>query len=368
MKIGIITFHKAENFGSALQVYALSSYLEKKGHEVQIIDFIYPDDMKQYRLFRTHIYRKRPKAFFGDLIYLNRNASRKRAFASFWKAYLKLTPNRYVFGSDAIKETNEMFDAFVCGSDQIWNINCTQIPIPEYFLGFVSEKKKKIAYAPSMPCAINQEFHRQVSDLISRLDWISVREAFTVEYLRNELHIKKPVYKTADPTLLIPAEAYVRTFCGQKQKGKYIFVYMLGDSEIMVDIINCALRIKEKTGLMIKYVFIRKIKKFKQDDYCFGIGPDQFLKYIYNADYVVTDSFHATVFSLMFRKTLFVFARKDSELRMKELLGATDMLDRFVDHGYMPELQCKYKEDFEEKWRKMITESKAYIDQAISQI
>lgn len=365
MKIGIITFHKAENFGSALQAYALSSYLEKTGNEVRIIDFIYPHDMRQYHLFRTHIYRERPKALLGDLCYLRKNLAKKNAFKSFWKTYLKLTPRQYVFGTDTINETNEMFDTFICGSDQIWNINCTQIPIPEYFLDFASDRRRKIAYAPSMPCGFDKKYHIQVADLISRLDWISVREALTVEYLKDELQIVKPVYNTADPTMLLPAEDYIKAFCSKKENEKYIFVYMLGDSEIMKDIINCTLSIKEKTGLKIKYVFIRRIKNFPDAEYCFGIGPDKFLDDIYNADYVVTDSFHATVFSLMFKKALFVFGRKDSELRMKELLKETGMLSRYIENGNIPTLECEYDESFNEKWNSMVDDSKIFLQQAL---
>ena len=90
-----------------------------------------------------------------------------------------------------------------------------------------------------------------------------------------------------------------------------------------------------------------------------------FVNYIYNADYIVTDSFHATVFSLMFHKALFVFAREGSELRMKELLENTGMTRRFIDKDDIPELDCEYDEHFSNKWDRMINDSKEFLKQAL---
>ena len=362
MKVGIITFQRVDNFGSMLQAYALSKYLEKLGQEVAIIDYIYPQDMKQYRIFRTHIYKKRPQTLLGDLVYIRRNISRKKSFAHFRDSCLNFTQNTYVYGSDKIKETNHNFDAFICGSDQIWNTNCTQTVVPEYFLEFVEDNKLKVAYAPSMPCEIKESEYLAVKKFVSRLDYISVRENYTVDFLRKKIGVSNSIICTVDPTLLLEADEYIKDFSITEKQEKYIFVYILGNKEVKNDIIKNVLFIKKRTGFSIKYVYIRKISEFEKAEYIYGIGPEEFLDYVYNASYIITDSFHATVFSLMFKKSFFVFPRNDSEIRVKELLENLGMSERYIDGNELPEMDLVYPANFDNKLQNMISNSKSFLN------
>ena len=91
---------------------------------------------------------------------------------------------------------NDCYDAFICGSDQIWNINCTQGLVPEFFLEFVSDSKKKIAYAPSMPAKVPDKYYKRIKKDVERLDAVSVRESETIPYLINEVGIKKEILHT----------------------------------------------------------------------------------------------------------------------------------------------------------------------------
>ena len=98
---------------------------------------------------------------------------------------------------------NECYDAFICGSDQIWNINCTQEFVPEFFLEFVSDSKKKIAYAPSMPAKVPDKYYKRMKNDIERLDAVSVRESETIPYLINEVGIQKKILQLRIKLLLL---------------------------------------------------------------------------------------------------------------------------------------------------------------------
>lgn len=332
-RIGIITFHAAENFGSALQAYALQKILLNYGYKPQIIDFVLDSDMKQYKIFRTYLYLKHPKNIARDIIYLPHTIKRKFKFKDFQNTYLKISGKRFHAGKDDLAKLNDVYDCFICGSDQIWNLNCTGGMIPEFFLSFVEDNKGKIAYAPSMPREIPSRYYDVVKSAIDRLNYISVRENNTVKYLKDSLNITKSIAKVLDPTLLLNANDYIDGFKLRKNEEKYIFVYLLYDeNECQMDkVVEMALRLSVNEKLNIRYVYMHKIKKLKNGEFLLGIGPREFLDMIYNATYVITNSFHATVFSVLFKKRFCVVERIGSESRMVELLKYLNLQDNLYN-------------------------------------
>ncbi|WP_157734674.1 polysaccharide pyruvyl transferase family protein [Clostridium perfringens] len=301
----------------------MSKVLEKLNHEPKIVDFIYEKDLEQYKYFRTHLYKTRKQAIFADILYLRRNKMRKKNFEIFRRNYLNITDKSYFFSKDRLDELNYDFDAFICGSDQIWNLNCTESFVPEYFLNFANDDKLKISYAPSMPSKVDTKYYEEIKFNVERLDKVSVREKFTVDYLKDELEINKDIKHVVDPTLLLSADEYIQEFDlhTRDNNERYIFVYVLGGRDKHSTIINEVNRVQEITGAKIKYTCNRVLKGLNNAEYCYGIGPKEFLELLYNATYVVTDSFHATVFSILFSKKLCVFPRSGSSSRMKELLA-----------------------------------------------
>lgn len=314
MKIGIITFHCSYNFGSVLQAYALCSYINKKYASAQVIDFVQKEDFEQYRLFRTALYKKQPKSFFSDIVYLKRNLKRKNNFESFVHQNIPLTQKKY-FSINELKTLNSEYDVFICGSDQIWNPVCTKGVEPAYYLLFVDDTKKKIAYAPSIAhLSIDPHYIPEMEKYISRLDAVSVREESTAQLVRKI--VNKPVSVVVDPTLLLNKDDY-RTLLKSVNEKNYIFVYML---EISDDLIKYATWLSSVTHKKIIYVAKKNQKEYINGKNVYGIGPDEFLSFIEFADYVVTNSFHATVFSFLFRKQFVTFKTKLSSARMIDLL------------------------------------------------
>lgn len=319
MKIAIITFHCSYNYGSALQAYALQTFLKRKGYCVKIIDYVLSSDFKQYKLLRFDRYVKKPKYLLSDIYFLNKTIRRKKNFVGFKEKYLDCTEKKY-FDNDDMSELNDMFDVFICGSDQIWNTACTRRVIPPYFLSFVSDDKLKIAYAPSVAQIhdeVSDEEKKQLKKLVDRIDYISVREESTVPYIKQ--FTDKQVETVLDPTLLLDKEDYCDLISDElnSKNKKYIFYYTLQKNVEMED--YCS-RLSEKKGLKILYISKADIRKFKNSENIYGISPNDFIYYIKNAEYIVTNSFHATVFSIIFEKQFCTFGTKKSFVRMQDFL------------------------------------------------
>ena len=343
-KIGIITFHASENFGSALQAFALENILIDNGYNAEIINCILESDMKQYNVFRTHIYLKRPMALLGDFLYLFRNIKRKKSFLIFQNKYLKISYQLLRAGKDDLSFLNEEYDVFICGSDQIWNLNCTGRYVPEFFLDFADDSKLKIAYAPSMPSDVSEQYYDNIRKAVERLDAVSVREKYTVEYLRKNVGVRKDIIQTLDPTLLLGAEYYIKAFDLKRNNEKYIFVYILSGKNDIKSVVNLAVKTAKETELKIKYVYARRIMDFTGGEYLLGIDPVNFLDLIYNAAYVITDSFHATVFSVQFQKCFCVVPRSGSKSRMIELLEELDLHDNLYSPNNNQWMESKANE------------------------
>lgn len=328
LKIGIITFHCSYNYGSVLQAFSLKTLLEKKKYVVNVIDFIYKKDFEQYNLFRTSVYSKNPKSFIGDILFLKKNYKRKRNFEIFAKKYFNLTKKKY-YNYEDMKELNNEFDIFICGSDQIWNLDCTQGVEPAYFLKFVNKDKLKIAYAPSLAhVKFAKNYDEDLKKAINDLDYISVREESTLPLIQPLT--EKKVSVVLDPTLLLDQKDYELIIDQNKNESEYIFVYML---EYSVELVKYCNEFSSKKGIKVIYIANNKFSGIKGEN-AFGIGPDKFLKYIKEAKYVITNSFHATVFSIIFNKKFVTFTTKRSSSRM------VDLLDKLG----IPE--CIYNENF----------------------
>lgn len=357
-KIAIITFHYAYNYGSALQAYALQTLLERKKYEINIINFLYKKDFEQYRLFRTNIYYKWPKAFIADILFFNQNKKRKENFEIFAKKYFNLTQKRYYNYKD-MKELNDKFDIFICGSDQIWNLDCTQGVEPAYFLKFANKDKLKIAYAPSLShIKFSRNYNEDLKEAIKDLDYISVREESTLPLIQPLT--EKKVSVVLDPTLLLDQKDYELIISREKQKSEYVFVYMLEYNDELIKYCN---EFGNKRRIKIIYITNSKFSGIKGEN-AFGIGPDKFLKYIKEAKYIITNSFHATVFSIIFNKKFVTFTTKRSSSRMVDLLDELGIPERIYNEKFNIDKDINY-DKVQEKLIDMRKSSLEYLSKAL---
>lgn len=359
-KVGIVTFHRSYNYGSVLQAYALQKYLMNNGFDVKTIDYVMEWDFEQYRIFRTRQYKKCPKSFLADIVYLIPNLRRKRNFQNFVSNNLRVTENRYT-DDTKISELNDEFDAFICGSDQIWNIDCTNGVDPVYFLKFVNDNKIKISYAPSLAhTSFELDTKEELSNCLASFQAVSVREESTLPFVKSISD--KNIEVTLDPTLLLNKEDYIGIMSQTKEKAPYIFVYMLERNEQLLHYAN---EISQRYDLPIVYISKKQERVLRNAKNRYGISPNMFLEYINEAAYVVTNSFHATVFSVVFEKKFCTFKTNKSASRMVDLLTKLHLEDRIYSEQFemLQEIEFKKVKNNLEKLR---ANSKMFLERELN--
>lgn len=322
MKVGIVTFHCSYNFGSALQAYALQHAIASLGNESRIIDYR-SKDFNQYRLF--HFFH--PVAMVRDVVHFKRNLRRRDAFRAFWKNSFNLTERTYSYSNeDELADLIGQFDAFVCGSDQIWNLDCTRGVVPPFFLSFAGDCRR-VAYAPSLAhTSFSENFfdRKKVAGLLGKFDFLSVREEETVPLFQPLVH--KKIEVVLDPTLLFNANEY-ESMLGPSPADDYIFVYLLRECP---ELVASAKRLAGKSGKKVYYIADQRLG-IKDAIDCFGVGPDVFVSLIAHASTVLTNSFHATVFSVLYKREFQSFAMDASGARMRDLLEKLGISERLRD-------------------------------------
>ena len=333
MRIGIVTFHCAYNFGSALQAWALRRQLEYMGHEVQVVDYR-GADFDQYRLLQTFS----PKALLSSLVYLAPNRRRCDAFERFIAG--ELVPTARYGVEDETRMAAELpgqFDFFICGSDQIWNLDCTRGPVGPYFLSFAGDARR-VAYAASLSHTsfeernFGPEQREQIAGWLARFSAGSVREAATAPIYQPLCPV--PIQTCLDPTLLLDAADYEGLVAGIPDASGTLFVYML---ERNPELVAYAGRLARELGLSVSYVSKRPLRLGVPARNYYGVGPREFLGLVRDAAAVVTNSFHATVFSLLLGVPFQTFATERSGARMRELLHELGADDHLVDGSELRE-------------------------------
>lgn len=338
-KVGLMTCF-LDNYGACLQAYALSTTIDSLGYDCEILQYIEPEgyfepSVSNY-LKNTCIYNKlRSISPSYKNAYLCEKIKRK-SFDRFRKKYLNISEKKY-HCFDELKSANKDYDMFVCGSDQIWNPTFYGGNNKAYFLSFAEKGKKKISYAPSIGLdKIPDQYAKDFSDLVRYLDNISVRESNAVDIVKelsgcDAKHV-------LDPTLLLNGEQWSE-IVGEKRivKNPYIFCYLFGNH----DEYDVAIEHLREISGGLEVVIVPFCERHLKNPYTkiYDAGPLEFLNLIKNAQYVITDSFHATVFSILFSRPFFTLPRfKENQKnsmnsRIYSLLDAVGAQDRLIDYS-----------------------------------
>lgn len=326
MKIAIIThYYNSSNYGGNLQAYALCRVLENMGFEAEQLSFDRNADMDFVSLLKILAHKILD---FPRVISCPKNKIRKRAILSFNKTI----PHSETYSHKTIASCIENYDAFITGSDQVWNPGAV---CDEYLLKFVPSDKIKISYAASIakneiPKVIQNRYREALKDFSA----VSVREDKAAELLENISPVK-PV-KVLDPTLLLSAEEWERLCAETGIPDKYVFCFFLGGS---VRQRQLAWEFAKKHNLKLVTLpnLSGKNRKCDKDfgDYAlYDVSPNKMISLIRGAESVFTDSFHACVFSHIFRKNFFVFNRDESismNSRIYSLCSLFNTMNRFCD-------------------------------------
>lgn len=340
MKICTITCHRVYNYGASLQAYALQNYLEGKGHTVKIIDYRPWYLNMRYNFWFiapiSRMYSVASRFWIIRFIYclLKRrdalkNYGRKRAFDNFTQQYLRLTDRSYNT-LDSLKNMPPLADLYIAGSDQIWNSNYNNGRDPAFYLDFGSINIKRASYAASFAInAIQEDRKPFVKNQLKKFDYISVRERTGLEILQN-LGIND-AFLVNDPVFLLDKEKWLHLL-NHSRKYKlpcedFILLYdFVGDERIekFVKVLSV-----EKN---LKIVSVNDFEKRKYADINISnAGPLEFLNLIRCASCIVSNSFHATAFSVILEREFYVFSLQghDNSTRMSDFLATIHLKERF---------------------------------------
>lgn len=334
-KIGIMTWFRYQNYGTALQATAIFTKIEELGYKPQLIDYAPKGGViENHKITASFVEAKIANKLKNCCLKKYISKERTALFSKYLTDVANITEQVDTFPE--LQALNSEFDAFVCGSDQIWAPSCYD---DKYFLSFVDCAQNMVAYAPSigLPNIKNGYIKQNMARLISRFEHLSIREQQGSDIIKQlcERHAEVVV----DPTLLLSASEW-KTFLEDQRStrekkidGDYIICYFLGDYRGYIKAVK---RMSEKFNMpaYVIPIFARQENKIP-----FEVGPVEFVDLIRNAKYVCTDSFHGIAFSINFNIPFTAFKRfKDKDpqnqnSRIINILEAVGLQDRIIDRN-----------------------------------
>lgn len=347
MKIGILTFHAADNYGAVLQCYALQKYLSDLGHQVYVIDYIPKYIKKIYKPFQWH---RHPWYFLKMLLRLPKSYLHHYYFKRFRHQWLNLKKiNHNSIPMD--------FDIYIHGSDQIWNSKLTN-GLDKIYLGDYKTKQgtKKICYAVSFE---NKPFKNDEKEMIKKsltiMDGISLRENSLLAYLQPLTH--KKIESVVDPTLLLSLSDWQCLTTNTSPKRKYVLVYMVGQNS---KVIPFAQKIAKPIGAVVQVI------DYPTSCHAHIYSVEGFINAFRHASYVVCTSFHATIFSIIFKRNFYTFASgSTSDIRYYALLKQLGLESRILTQPIEHITEIDYK-GIDKKINCLSANSKKYLNLYIS--
>lgn len=323
-KIATLTFSNSTNFGAVLQTYALQKAILNLGYETEVIDYDSDYIYKPY-LFRN-IKTKGIKTYILSTgLYITR-IPRMRKFEKF-RENIQFSQK---VDAQSIKKLENIYSAYIVGSDQVWNDKITGFD-KNFFLDFVKENSKKCSYAASFGIShIEQEKEEEYKRLIGAFNHLLVREKRGSELIKKLVDRESKI--VLDPTLLISKEEWLKLADSKKIKGKYILVYQMGVSSTMIRFVKKLA--KEKGCKIIVIPF--PLGSAMGGTWKVSCGPEEWLALFRDAEYIVTDSFHGTVFSIKFNKQFFTEVSpmvKQLSSRIDTMLNIVGLKERLIING-----------------------------------
>ena len=319
MKVGIMTLHHTTNYGATFQAYGLWKAVKELGHEAEIID---------YRSYRV------AKAYLGKCLPVRTTQKLNNQFIPYsiqaWRMRKFLVDNmdlsrQKTYTKAGLKKFSQDYDVVICGSDEIWHINSPLTGFDSsFFLDFVDPQTSRVSYAPSFSQTKDLGEHKElICNLIDRFDAISVRDS-------HSLSIVKDCDRTAqivlDPTFLVDFSSLQ----SQSQlTEKYILLYTVKNfteeqKKWLKSWINARPELKK-----LPIISLGKSNAIAELN-LISIAPEEWLEYFAKASYIITNSYHGTIFSLKYERPFTVFTTKNN-VKIKDLLKTLNLENRIID-------------------------------------
>lgn len=343
LHIGIINLQMTHNYGAVIAAAVLEDIVKNIAGNKYIVDTInfapkkefgskhekLIDDIKDtggLSLYLKIKLRKKYKVAISP----DDEDFRKRRFYGFRDEFLNRTNTMFRDAYDINKDVD--YSAFIVGSDIIWAPKrVDNFRADGYFLKFANKGEKRISYAASLDCKPGKKLNRKKKyyrENLKNIDCVSIREKCNIPFIQ-ELTDKK-VYECCDPAFLVEPSYYNKMISTAKVADdgkKFLYVYIL---EINQDIVDYANKLAKDKGLKICYFSQYHDNYIGDSENCYIDGPAEFLYRLKNAEYVLTNSFHCVVFSLLFRKQFLSFFRSSISIKSSELLKKFNLTERVI--------------------------------------
>lgn len=360
MKVGILTFQDANNYGAILQAYALKETVKSVEKDTEIINYVQPYIKRNNKLF--YINKNSVSDFIKSLtvniIKLPARSVKRIKFDVFRRKFMDISYKKYNSASEITGK-----DIYIVGSDQIWNGKITSYD-DTFFLKFCKNTEKKISYAASVGNDnISDEQRDFIKVNIDFLDHISVREynlKTTAQKFTN-----KNIYHVLDPTLMADSRIWDQFIISNKTKKKYLLLYHITSNNEVKRIANF---ISGKLNLEVIHIS----DSIKKHSYRFknvkNVGPIEYINLFYHASFIVTDSFHGTTFSIIFNKDFITVPHKTRGSRMISLLNLLELNNRMFSNCEDISNDFDYEIDYNISNDILIKEKEKSLDYLINSI
>ena len=362
MKIAILTFHRACNYGAVLQTYALQSSLNVlPGVQAYILDYYSPGVYDLYTQFGM-LKRKANivKNIAAEVLLFKTIAVRNRCFADFRQRQFMIEQQNVK--KEALEQVARKYDCIIVGSDQVWNGELTGND-SAFLLDFVPDEVRRASYAASVGKSVMEQNQLQsVCSYLEKIDAVSLREPNFLEKFQQELPGKE-IRSDVDPVFLMSPENW-RSFAKKTEQEPYVLFFTLGGGKNTANAANYARQVAREMGIRVVYASSDdRWYAFRDMEHTGVLSPEELVGLIDGAECVVTNSFHATAFSIIMHTPFFVDLGTSYNSRITNLLRLTGLEERTIqscENG----LQVDWN-DVDARLEKEIIQSKEYLQKIV---
>lgn len=335
VKVGIVTTFHNVNYGSKLQSYALQRILSEMGFIGENISWQGKTPNPLHK--RIERVLSDPHRYVARILRRSEFRKRRILFDRYQKKFINVSNMDIDQVKEEIARGKSPYLYYICGSDQIWAPNLFN---EIFFLSFVKDSAKTVAYAPSIGLPeIPDNLIGRYRELINDIDSVSVREEDGALLVHNITGRNVPV--VLDPTMLLTSDQWKSHMVKQQIDSPYILSYFLGNNKRHRQWVD---RLSKYTGYKVVVLPFQLTDLFWGDERRFDVGPQEFLGLIDGASIVCTDSYHGVLFSVNLNKEFYAFLRFNEREKLNQnsrvlnFLDRIDMSDRIVDPSRNPEI------------------------------
>lgn len=372
-KIALISVHNDPNYGSALQAYALAYLIKREGRDCEYIN--YTPIANQSGL--KHWIKVTAKIILKFIGIIKDNPSEysywhtpkfveyRKVFTAFHDRYIPFSEKLY--NPNSISKANNSYERFIVGSDQTWSPYVTKAKNNINFLRFVEKGKIRGSYAPSLgSCHLSDEYLSLLKERISGFSYLSCRERHNARVLTELLG--KIVHYVLDPTLLVSTDEWLKIAEPIEMPEKYILCYILGTKKCISDYAEYLGKTKK---IPVYYIVSRPEYQNKMCS-LHNVTPGQFVTLISKASYIITDSFHGSLFSINFNRQFYAFTKRamvegsiDND-RIGDFLEVLDLSERLIKDDCIAILSDIDYKKINDKIGNLRQQSLTYLKQLIN--